>query len=138
MARRLLAGLFVAVLVGCSAPAPGVAPPAASPTVAADPDCVPVGAAASAAGRWATVCGPLAEVAYRPGTAGQATFLNFGRPDPNPAFVAVVRGEHRPKFDPPPEARFRPGQRPGVSGRVELDRGTPQVEVTDPAQIRPG
>jgi len=88
---------------------------------------VPAAEAASAAGRVVTVCGLLAEAAYRPATAGQPTFLNFERPYPNSVFVAVVWGENRPKFNPAPEKAFAVGDRLCVTGRVELYRGTAQV-----------
>lgn len=144
MARLLILAILGLFLTACgAAPArtSGPAPPADTPAPAgASPavgECVPTAEAAAAAGRWVTVCGNLAEVTYRPGTAGQPTFLNFGRPYPNPTFVAVIWGEARPRFDPVPEARFRPGQRLCVSGQVEVYRGTPQVVITDPAQLRP-
>ncbi len=111
--------------------------PSAGPVPDATPVCLPAAEAASAAGRVVTVCGVLAETAYRRGTAGQPTFLNFERPYPNPVFVAVVWGENRPKFNPAPEKAFAVGDRLCVTGRVELYRGTAQVEVTDPAQVRP-
>ncbi len=84
-----------------------------------------------------TVCGDLAEVAYRPGVTGQPTFLNFGKPYPASPFVAVIWGQSRPRFDPAPEVRFRPGQRLCLTGRLELYRGTAQIVVTDPAQVEP-
>jgi DNA/RNA endonuclease YhcR with UshA esterase domain len=144
VARLFIAATLGLFLTACGVPparTPGLVPAAetrapagASPAVG---ECVPIGEAAAVAGRRVTVCGNLAEVTYRPGTAGQPTFLNFGRPYPNPTFVAVIWGEARPRFDPVPEARFLPGQRLCVSGEVELYRGTPQVVITDPVQVRP-
>ncbi len=135
--------LLAFLMAGCSArpvtnpsPAPsGVPSQALLPTPT--PACVPAAQAASAAGRVVTVCGVLVEVTYRPGTAGRPTFLNFERPYPNPVFVAVVWGENRAKFKPAPEQAFQAGSRLCVTGRVDLYRGTAQVEVTDPNQIQP-
>ncbi len=130
-------------MAGCSAQPGAVPGPATAGTPSETfrpsptPRCVPADQAASAAGRVVTVCGVLAEVTYRPGTTGQPTFFNFERPYPNPVFVAVLWGENRAKFIPAPEQAFRAGSRLCVTGRVELYRGTAQVELTDPTQIRP-
>jgi DNA/RNA endonuclease YhcR with UshA esterase domain len=67
---------------------------------------------------------------------GRPTFLNFDRPFPNHTFTALIWGNNRGKFNPPPERSYGAGVRVCVTGLVETFRGKPQIEVTDPGQIR--
>ena len=91
--------------------------------------------AAARVGETATVCGTVAEATYLPGVDGRPTFLNFGGRNPDQAFTAVIWGEHRRRFDAPPERTYR-GARICVAGRITEHEGVPQIEVRGPGQIR--
>ena len=60
-------------------------------------------------------------------------FLNLDRPYPNHIFTALIWGEDRDKFAPPPESYS--GKKICVRGTISSYQGQPQVEVSDPAQI---
>lgn len=93
--------------------------------------------AARHVGETATVCGRVAEATYLARINGRPTFLNFGAPDPDQAFTAVIWGEARGQFDAAPERTYR-GARICVAGRIRTHEGVPQIEVHGPAQIRVG
>lgn len=93
--------------------------------------------AASHVGETATVCGRVVEAAFLSRVDGRPTFLNFGGRHPNQAFTAVIWGEHRRRFDAPPERTYR-GARLCVAGRIEEHEGVPRIEVREPGQLRPG
>ncbi|MDP2498114.1 MAG: hypothetical protein Q8W44_09060 [Candidatus Palauibacterales bacterium] len=91
--------------------------------------------AAAHVGETATVCGTVAEATYVPEVDGRPTFLNFGAPNPDQAFTAVIWGERRGRFDAPPERTYRRA-RICVAGRITEHEGVPQIEVRGPGQIR--
>lgn len=95
---------------------------------------IPAAEAARHAGERGTVCGEVASTRYAPSANGEPTFLNLGRAYPNQLFTALVWGEDRPKFDEPPEERFR-DRRICVTGKIMEYRGTPQIVVRRPDQI---
>jgi hypothetical protein len=130
--RRALVvvGLLVAALLlarHCSSPGPP--PPEDLPTYAA-------GEAAAHAGRHARVCGRVVDAAYASGTEGRPTFLNFGRPYPDPVFTALIWGEDRARFSAPPERAYL-DRRICVRGRIEMHEGRPEIVVRSPAQLEP-
>lgn len=127
VAALLVGAVFLARTIG------GGGGPADVPA-AEDLPIYETGAAADHVGEAAVVCGRVADAAYRPEVGGRPTFLNFGRAYPDQAFTAVIWGEHRGRFD-RPEARLR-GERVCVRGWIRSHRGTPQIEVSDPGQIR--
>ncbi|MEX0724158.1 MAG: hypothetical protein WD357_05775 [Gracilimonas sp.] len=90
--------------------------------------------AADYIGRPAEVCGTVAIARFLPQIGGQPTFINFGQPDPNQDFTAVIWGKNRSKWDSPPEDLFS-NHEICVSGRIESHEETPQIEVIDPKQI---
>ncbi|MAO65999.1 MAG: DNA-binding protein [Balneola sp.] len=86
-------------------------------------------------GKAAEVCGMTASVRFIPEIGGAPTFINFGLPDPNQTFTAVIWGENRSKWESSPESIY-PEQEICVNGRIESHEGTPQIEVRNPEQIR--
>lgn len=88
-------------------------------------------------GREATVCGVVRE-ASRPGhVGGDPVFLNFGAPHPNQSFTAVIWGRHRDGFAAPPRELYD-GEKLCVAGEIRDHRGTPQIEIRGPEQVRLG
>jgi DNA/RNA endonuclease YhcR with UshA esterase domain len=77
----------------------------------------------------------VAGASYRPDVNGRPTFINFDRPFPNHTFTALVWGDRRGAFNPPPENQFGPGSRACVEGIIEVYNGRPEIEVDSPAQI---
>ncbi len=119
--------------------------PTASPTVVnAGPNpepasCRPTDIASSAArfsvGKTVTICGMVSGASYQGSVNGRPTFINFDRPFPNQTFTALIWGDKRGSFSPPPEQQFSAGACVRVSGLVETFRGDPQIVVTSPNQI---
>ncbi|MFQ5680221.1 MAG: thermonuclease family protein [Gemmatimonadota bacterium] len=104
---------------------PEVRPPAPIPAAEADRHV----------GDWATVCGRVVEARYVRGIRGRPTFLNFERPYPRQPFTVVIWGRVRARFSQPPEQRFD-GREVCVEGPITRYRGTPQIVVEDPSQLR--
>ena len=117
------------------APAPTVAPsPPAKPAAGScGPDAIPSAQAGEAVGREATVAIARVEGSYRADLRGQPTFLNDA-PFPRHSFTAVIWGENRGAFQPPPESYH--GRPACVTGTVSMFQGKPQIEVSSPTQIR--
>jgi uncharacterized repeat protein (TIGR02543 family) len=87
-------------------------------------------------GERTTVRGPVVSAVWASGSRGQPTFLNLGNPFPNPdRFTVVIWIQNRGKFPQPPEEYYL-GKTICVTGLITSFRGIPQIEVTDPAQIR--
>jgi DNA/RNA endonuclease YhcR with UshA esterase domain len=91
--------------------------------------------AANYIGYPAKVCGDVVSVRYIPSIGGRPTFLNFGQPDPNQYFTAVIWGENREKWAQAPEQQYQQ-QTVCVTGRIESHEGTPQIIVKVPNQIQ--
>ena len=89
--------------------------------------------AADHAGEQARVCGEVASSKYSRKSDGEPTFLNLDEPFPDHVFTALVWGEDRHKFKPPPDALR--GRRICVDGVIARYKGRPQIIVTEPAQI---
>jgi DNA/RNA endonuclease YhcR with UshA esterase domain len=84
-------------------------------------------------GETATVCGIVASAKFAPGSHSQPTFLDLGKPYPNPAFTAVIFGDDRPKFG-TPETTLR-GKWVCVTGQIRDYRGKPEI-ILDDKRIR--
>jgi hypothetical protein len=87
------------------------------------------------AGQTATVCGVVRSARYAPRTHAQPTFLNLDQPYPHQVFTVVIFGHVRSKFG-SPEVAFA-GKRVCDTGRIELYRGTAEMILNDPTQLRP-
>jgi hypothetical protein len=98
-------------------------------------DAISSADAASAVGKQVTVCIERAYVSYRADVRGQPTFINDA-PFPNHKFTALVWGENRSAFQPPPEQAYG-GKSICVTGPVTTaPDGKPQIVVRSPDQIR--
>ena len=91
--------------------------------------------AAKHAGSTATVEGPVVGTEYASSSNGKPTFLNVGKPYPDPArFTVVIWGEDRGAFPKAPESLYK-GKDICVSGVVQMYRGSPQIVVDSPDHI---
>ncbi len=77
----------------------------------------------------------MAQVSYKPESAGQPTFVDFGQDFPDQPFSAVIWGENRSGLERPPEL-YR-GEHLCVTGKLELYRGRPNIRVRDSKQLSP-
>jgi hypothetical protein len=92
--------------------------------------------ARSVVGRTAAIKGRVASTHYAVASNGSPTFLNLGRPYPDPRrFQVVIWREDRSKFGSAPERRYR-GRLVCVTGYVELYQGVPEIEADAGRQIR--
>jgi len=83
-----------------------------------------------------TVYGPVVDTHYASDSKGQPTFLNIGKPYPDPGrFTVVIWGEDRANFASPPEVYYE-GKIIFVTGLVTDYEGIPEIEVKTPAQIQ--
>ena len=80
--------------------------------------------------------GPIVRTFYATDSRGQPTFLDIGRPYPDPdRFTVVIWVENRSNFQPPPERAYD-GKMVCVTGRIYLYSGVTQVEADDPSDIK--
>ena len=86
-------------------------------------------------GETKTVCGTVASATYAVRSSGKPTFLNLNKPYPNHVFTIVICGSDRGKFKNPPEVFFK-GKEVCVTGLITTYRGKPQIEVSEPSQIK--
>ena len=87
-------------------------------------------------GRRITVYGPVVDTRYASSSRGQPTFLNIGKPYPDPGrFTVVIWGENRGNFPSPPEVYYK-GRTIFVTGVVTRYEGVPEIEASDLTQIR--
>jgi hypothetical protein len=91
--------------------------------------------AAAHIGERAVVCGIVESADFRPDIGGEPTFLNLGRPHPDQPFTVVIWGEDRGRWSVPPDQRYLT-RRICVTGTIREHRGTPQIRVREPRQIR--
>lgn len=101
-----------------------------APAAGAQAACWAPAEAAAHVGERGCVEGTVTNALYASRANGRPTFLDFG-----PRFTAVIWGEDRPRFDPPPETLH--GQRLRVSGPVTAFRGKAQIIVRGPEQLSP-
>jgi hypothetical protein len=93
-------------------------------------------AAASSEGSPVTLKGPVADTKFASDSSGEPTFLDVGAPYPDPSRLTIVIWiENRFGFNPPPEIQFA-GKTICVSGVPQDYRGSPEVIVSSPAQIK--
>ena len=86
-------------------------------------------------GQSKTVCGVVVNTKYASTTKGSPTFLNLNKPYPNHIFTIVIWGTNRSKFDQPPE-NFYKGKNVCATGKIESYKGTPEIIVESPSQIK--
>jgi len=96
---------------------------------------VPASEAMAYVGKTATVCGRVMSASHIGSVKGGPTFLNLDKPYPEQVFTVVIWNQNRGKFERPPERMFD-GREVCVTGKIQTYRGKPQIEVTEPEQIR--
>ena len=81
------------------------------------------------------VCGLVADTDYAFGASGKPTFLNIGKPYPDPErLIVIIYIQNRQKFSQPPEIYFK-NKNICVTGLLTENMGILQIEVTDSSQI---
>lgn len=83
----------------------------------------------------AKVCGEVAEVTYATRVGGKPTFINLGGTHPDQSFTVLIWEDDRRSWNEAPESRYG-GEKICVTGTVRLHKGTPQIAVSSPRQIR--
>jgi micrococcal nuclease len=87
-------------------------------------------------GERTTVCGPVVSATWASGSKGKPTFLNIGKPYPDPdRFTVIIWEQYRSNFPQPPEAYYR-GKTICVTGLIIPYKGIPEIEVKTPEQIK--
>jgi hypothetical protein len=76
----------------------------------------------------------VASSSYAEKTHRSPTFLNLDEAYPHQIFTALIWGDDRPGFDPPPESLK--GKRICVSGEIRLYKGKAEIIVASPSQIK--
>jgi DNA/RNA endonuclease YhcR with UshA esterase domain len=82
-----------------------------------------------------TVCGLVADTHYAYRSKGHPTFLNLNRPYPNQVLTVVIWGSDRVNFIIRPELLYN-NRTICVTGTVKKYRGTPEILVHSPSQIK--
>jgi len=79
--------------------------------------------------------GPVVSAHFARTSKGQPTFLNLGKPHPDPGrFTVVIWGSSRGRFSGAPEDLYR-GKLIRVSGTITTYRGAPQIIADGPEDI---
>ena len=86
-------------------------------------------------GEQATVCGTVASSKFSTKSRRQPTFLNLNRPYPSHIFTVLIWGSDRGKFSNPPEIYYN-NKKICVTGMIEQFKGTPEIIVRNPSQIK--
>lgn len=83
----------------------------------------------------AEVCGRVESADYITGIDGSPTFLNLGQPHPDSPFTVVIWEESLHRWESPPVDLYA-NRHICVTGTVDMHEGTPQIVLSDPANIR--
>jgi len=97
-------------------------------------DTIPASEAKDHLGKTATVCGKVASTRYLDSSNRQPTFLNFDKEYPNHTFSAIIFGANRSKFGKPEQEYLE--KNVCVTGEIRDYNGKPEIELTDPKQVR--
>ena len=138
MKRLFLVIIVVLILVlGTIACAPSESPPAKqTPVVSQTSSAIAWNEARDHVGERTTVYGPVVDTNWASGSNGKPTFLNIGKPYPNPErFTVVIWIQNRGNFSQAPEVYYL-GKTIYITGLIEEYRGSPQIEVKTPSQIK--
>jgi hypothetical protein len=84
-------------------------------------------------GKYAQVCGLIAETNYARGSRGGPTYLNFTRPYPKHNFSVIIFKRDRKNFDYKPESLE--GYQACAYGLIDIPRNRPQMIISIPDQI---
>lgn len=85
-------------------------------------------------GKTITIAGKVVDGRYLLSSGRQPTLLNIDKAFPNQIFSIVIYGEQRKAFGYKPEETLL-NKNILVTGKVELFKGIPQINVTNPDQI---
>ncbi|MBC7294034.1 MAG: DNA-binding protein [Thermoleophilia bacterium] len=86
-------------------------------------------------GEKVTIEGPVASTKWASSSKGAPTFLNIGRPYPDPDRLTVlIWEEYRSRFPAPPEEMYA-GHVIRVTGVVSVYKGVAEIEVKRPDQM---
>jgi hypothetical protein len=111
-------------------------PPVATPAPRCGDNAISWSNASTHVGERVTVEGPVVSTKYASSSRGEPTFLNIGKPYPDPGrFTVVIWGENRSNFPESPEDAYE-GKNICVSGLIETYQGSPQIIVDSPSDIR--
>ncbi len=87
-------------------------------------------------GERATVYGPVVSTYYANTSRGKPTFLNIGKPYPDPdRFTVIIWGENRSNFPQAPEILYA-NKTIYVTGLIVEYKGIAEIEVISPSQIK--
>ncbi|MBA7493084.1 hypothetical protein ES702_03639 [subsurface metagenome] len=87
-------------------------------------------------GERATVYGSVVSTHYANTSRGKPTFLNIGRPYPDPdRFTVIIWGKNRSNFPQAPEILYA-NKTIYVTGLIDEYEGVAQIEVFSPSQIK--
>lgn len=86
-------------------------------------------------GERTTVYGAVVDTHWASGSKGKPTFLNVGKPYPDPdRFTVVIWIDYRANFPQPPEGYYL-GKTICVTGLIQEYEGIPQIEAKHADQI---
>ena len=138
--------LLLAAITACAPSSPSSArptqpepsqpsPPQPSPTE----EVIPWYEAKNHVGETKVVEGPVVSARWASGSKGKPTFLNIGKPYPDPdRFTVVIWIDHRDKFVkefPPNPERYFLDKTVRVKGLIETYKGNPQIVLSDTSKI---
>jgi len=87
-------------------------------------------------GERTTVCGPVVDTTWASGSNGKPTFLNLGKPYPDPdRFTVVIWIQNRSNFPQAPEDYYL-GKTICVTGLITEYSGIAEIEVQYPSEIQ--
>jgi len=87
-------------------------------------------------GNTVTVCGPVIDVYQSTASKGKPTFINIGKPYPDPErFTVIIWENNRAKFSQAPENCYE-GKTICVTGKIIEYNGMAEIEVKNPDQIQ--
>ena len=87
-------------------------------------------------GERVTVCGPVVDATWASGSNGKPTFLNLGKPYPDPdRFTVVIWIQNRNNFPQAPEDYYL-GKTICVTGLITEYSGIAEIEVQYPSEIQ--
>jgi hypothetical protein len=104
-------------------------------TLQSCPDAITWDQASAHAGELATITGPTISAVYASDSRGQPTFLNIGKPYPDPnRFTVVIWGYDRDNFPTPPDMKYD-NTTICITGLIETYKGIPQITADAASDI---
>jgi hypothetical protein len=110
-------------------------PPVVKPSPPSAPLSIPWYEAKNYVGKQVRVCGSVTDAHWANTSKGKPTFLNIGKPYPDPSqFTVIIWDNNRSKFPQTPE-KWYSGKTICVTGIVIDYQGMAEIEVKSPDQI---